>query len=366
MSGGGFLDPARLIASLRAAKKLLCLVDLDQTLLDSKALRNEVDPYKDEPYATHLKHKDFFVYEMTRDSTLPLPSRRLAETTSSNGSNSNVRRSKHIIKLRPHSREFLASLISRYYVVAYTHASLEYANEACKKLDPFNTVFGPARHRRIISKCHFPSDVGVKLLARMFARSDSESHQHRLDELAKLTIVLDDNPDVWKTSKLPVLEVLQHKFWANPGERAVVLRRDDLSKEAWARSPYPTLLLEKEDNDNLLRSLRRVLFGVHSLMYEYGLPETLYTLQLLRLPVLFGYGIVFDPGFSDSWQSLVESFGGTFLNSLDKVVPERAKKTVVLPRCHGSALHEQVKQHPLFAELNVVRASWLLEASSHW
>lgn len=88
----------------------------------------------------------------------------------------------HIVKLRPHTREFLEKSHELFELHVFTHGSREYAEKIVSILDPKKKLF----HDRIITMNEI-KDKHRKSLRNIFPSIDSDS-----------ILIIDDNASVWE------------------------------------------------------------------------------------------------------------------------------------------------------------------------
>lgn len=97
----------------------------------------------------------------------------------------------HLIKLRPHLRDFLRRISEKFQLSIYTAGTRAYAESVVRLLDPGGSLF----RRRIVSRSDSsdaPSAAGLeKSLARLF-----------VGDSADLAVILDDREDVWKGTQV--------------------------------------------------------------------------------------------------------------------------------------------------------------------
>uniref|UniRef100_A0A0D9VM55 RNA polymerase II C-terminal domain phosphatase-like n=1 Tax=Leersia perrieri TaxID=77586 RepID=A0A0D9VM55_9ORYZ len=176
------------LGTLMREKKLILVLDLDHTLINSVKFR-ELSPMEEAIGFT--KH--------TGDD----PGRGLFRLVS------NLRPQYPMLtKLRPFVREFLEQSSDMFEMHAYTLGSRDYAESVVKLLDPDGVYFG----NRIVSKNESPRD-GKSLEVVPVGSSASAAN----DAAAAMVVILDDTAWVWERDKRGVnlIEMERYLYFAN-------------------------------------------------------------------------------------------------------------------------------------------------------
>lgn len=145
-------------SNLKGQKKLIFIIDLDQTLLHAT-----VDPQVSEwmeKYPQHPVVKDIHAFKLKDSPNFT-----------------------YFIKLRPGVREFLKQLESKFEYHVYTMGSRNYAEAVVKVIDPNGSLFAD----RILSRDESGS-FSHKNISRLFPQDQS------------MVVILDDRADVWQYS----------------------------------------------------------------------------------------------------------------------------------------------------------------------
>lgn len=174
--------------SLIQEKKLILVVDLDQTVIQTT---NDPTVYawqqdsSNPNYAAVKDVKSFFLMENYRVNNVLSP---------------NKRKSWYYVKLRPGLTEFFEKLNSKYEMHIYTMATRDYAEQIAKIIDPNGIYFGD----RILSRDESGS-ITQKSLHRLFPTNTS------------MVVIIDDRADVWQWSP-NLIKVLAYDFFIGIGD----------------------------------------------------------------------------------------------------------------------------------------------------
>ena len=141
---------------LLSKRKLALVVDLDKTLIDTIRVPSvEIAQKVIEQDKDHSS--DFFYF-------------RLSEI--------------YLVRVRPHTKEFLEMIADKYYMRVYTLSQRSYALKILEKIDPDNRFF----HQRFLAREDGdPSGDNKKKISNIFIEG-----QH-------MALIIDDSPDVWVT-----------------------------------------------------------------------------------------------------------------------------------------------------------------------
>ena len=190
---------------LKSNRKLILLVDLDHTIINSCS----------DDLSCHIFKKG-----LTQCSTFALRS-------------------------RPFLQGFLREVSEAYEMVVTTFGGIEYAKEIVKVIDPSKRYF----KNRILAK----DDIDVHALKK----------EHVFDllphEVQDMIVIIDDNPCVWPTT--PIIPVDKYTFFHNDNQ---AFSADYLA----SLSPYPEERIDVQDNDQYLLSLMNDLLNIQQFCYE--------------------------------------------------------------------------------------------------
>ncbi|CAI4049113.1 hypothetical protein N7582_004579 [Saccharomyces uvarum] len=182
---------------LRRDKKLILVVDLDQTIIHCG-----VDPtiaeWKNDPNNPNFETlRD--VKSFTLDEELVLPLMYMAEDGSV-PKPPPVRKCWYYVKVRPGLKEFFAKVAPLFEMHIYTMATRAYALQIAKIVDPTGELFGD----RILSRDENGS-LTTKSLAKLFPTDQS------------MVVVIDDRGDVWNWCP-NLIKVVPYNFFVGVGD----------------------------------------------------------------------------------------------------------------------------------------------------
>ncbi|KAK9238750.1 hypothetical protein V1525DRAFT_400433 [Lipomyces kononenkoae] len=231
--------------TLLAARKLILVVDLDQTVIHTT-----VDPligeWKKDPTNSHYAAvKDVYSFSL-QDAANP-------------------RGYWYYVKVRPGLPEFLARISQLYELHIYTMATKSYARAIAKIIDPDGKYFAD----RILTRDE-SGNLEQKNLQRLFPVDTS------------LVTIIDDRGDVWKWSA-NLIKVIPYEFFVGIGDinsrflpkaqdvkasgstsGGTVTMSDDVDVANATESGDPS----GADKDHELHSLENVLVRVHDQYYR--------------------------------------------------------------------------------------------------
>ncbi|CAD6184922.1 unnamed protein product [Caenorhabditis auriculariae] len=197
--------------NLLATRKLVLLVDLDQTIIHTTNRPMKLDK---------KKHSDIVRYELMGG--------------------------RYMTKLRPNTTNFLQKLSALYEMHIVTFGQRQYAHRIAEILDPNQKIFG----HRILSRDElFSPQHKTRNLQALFPCGDN------------LVVIIDDRADVWQYSDALVL-IKPYRFFKEVG---------DINAPSAARGKEQTLPVEIEDEahkDNILEEMEKVLTNIHCKYYE--------------------------------------------------------------------------------------------------
>ncbi|ANB14794.1 Fcp1p [Sugiyamaella lignohabitans] len=179
-------------------KKLILVVDLDQTVIHAAVDPTIGEWMRDEKNPNHASLKD--VRTFCLEETVPMPPRARANSPDKPLVNPPTSLCWYYVKLRPGLDSFLKSLAELYEMHIYTMATKSYAKAIANIIDPDGKYFGD----RILSR----DDSGSllqKSLKRLFPVSTS------------MVAIIDDRGDVWKWSN-NLIKVVPYNFFVGIGD----------------------------------------------------------------------------------------------------------------------------------------------------
>ncbi|GAV51166.1 hypothetical protein ZYGR_0AD03490 [Zygosaccharomyces rouxii] len=176
---------------LRQSKKLVLVVDLDQTVIHCGVDPTIGEWKKDPSNPNYETLKDVQMFSLEEEPIVPpmYMGPRLPE-----------RKCWYFVKVRPGLREFFAQLAPLYEMHIYTMATRTYALEIAKIIDPDGSLFGD----RILSRDENGS-LTQKSLERLFPTDQS------------MVIVIDDRGDVWNWCP-NLIKVVPYNFFVGVGD----------------------------------------------------------------------------------------------------------------------------------------------------
>ena len=238
------------LKKLNSAKKLILILDLDHTLLNSTRL---AEISSEEEY---LKHQAQSMQADPDRSIFELPGMHL------------------LTKLRPFVRTFLQEASKMFELYVYTMAERAYALEIAKILDPEKFYFG----------------------TRVISQSDStKRHQKGLDVVLgaeSVVVILDDTEFVWPRHKENLILMERYHFFAS-------------SCRLFGSNARSLSEMKKDEceSDGALSIILNVLKRVHQMFYdpdlrtEFSSRDVRQVLKHIRQEILQGCKIVFSRVF---------------------------------------------------------------------
>ncbi|CAH00236.1 protein serine/threonine phosphatase [Kluyveromyces lactis] len=179
------------LTRLREEKKLVLVVDLDQTVIHCG-----VDPTIGE-WMRDPKNPNYKALQDVKSFTLEdepiIPSFYF-------GPKPPARKSWYYVKLRPGLKEFFEAVSPHFEMHIYTMATRSYAHEIAKIIDPTGELFGD----RILSRDENGS-LTTKSLERLFPMDQS------------MVVVIDDRGDVWNWFE-NLIKVVPYSFFVGIGD----------------------------------------------------------------------------------------------------------------------------------------------------
>ncbi|CAO4361821.1 unnamed protein product [Caenorhabditis nigoni] len=200
----GSADETNLITT----RKLVLLVDLDQTIIHTSDKPMSVDAEK---------HKDITKY--------------------------NLHSRVYTTKLRPHTTEFLNKMSTMYEMHIVTYGQRQYAHRIAQILDPDARLFG----QRILSRDElFSAQHKTRNLKALFPCGDN------------LVVIIDDRADVWQYSEA-LIQIKPYRFFKEVG---------DINAPKNSKEQMPIQIEDDAHEDRVLEEIERVLTNIHDKYYE--------------------------------------------------------------------------------------------------
>uniref|UniRef100_A0A8R1HHI3 RNA polymerase II subunit A C-terminal domain phosphatase n=1 Tax=Caenorhabditis japonica TaxID=281687 RepID=A0A8R1HHI3_CAEJA len=302
----GSADETNLIKT----RKLVLLVDLDQTIIHTS----------DRPMSVDMeKHKDITKYTIAN---------RIYTT-----------------KLRPHTTEFLTKMSELYEMHIVTYGQRQYAHRIAQILDPDERLFG----HRILSRDElFSAQHKTRNLKALFPCGDN------------LVVIIDDRADVWQYSEA-LIQIKPYRFFKEIG---------DINAPKDSKEQIPVQIEDDAHEDRVLEEIERVLTNIHDKYYEkYDLREKDQLLDVKdvlkaeRQKVLDGCVIVFS-GIVPLGEKLertdiyrlCQQFGATIVSDITDEVTH-----VVAARYGTQKVHQAVRLGK-----HVVTVQWVFACVEKW
>ncbi|AQZ14302.1 FCP1 (YMR277W) [Zygosaccharomyces parabailii] len=176
---------------LRKAKKLVLVVDLDQTVIHCGVDPTIGEWKKDPSNPNYDTLKDVQMFALDEEPIVP---------PLYLGPRPPERKCWYFVKVRPGLKEFFEKVAPLYEMHIYTMATRAYALEIAKIIDPDGSLFGD----RILSRDENGS-LTQKSLERLFPTDQS------------MVIVIDDRGDVWKWCP-NLIKVVPYNFFVGVGD----------------------------------------------------------------------------------------------------------------------------------------------------
>ncbi|KAJ3035111.1 Carboxy-terminal domain (CTD) phosphatase [Rhizophlyctis rosea] len=355
-------------ARLLKARKLIMLLDLDQTVIHTT-----VDPtvvaWRNDP--SNRNH----------DAVTDVKSFILPDSPT-----------QYHLKLRPGTREFLKELSDLFELHVYTMGTRKYAEQVVAIMDPKGSFFGG----RILTRDESGSHL-IKSPARLFPANQS------------MVVAVDDRPDVWEFSD-HLIRVKPYEFFVGVGDingpldNAVLVVNDQKPKNqeeekkaaakeaelvAQAETAQQHLIDEQQrsrplaqkehtkdragpllvDNDRQLTRILEILKEIHSRFYERVSDETTYPnvvdiMKEMKRSVFDGLNLVFSGVFPMDMDPNVHEFGKLARQFGAKISAQLTRDvTHVVAAKKGTSKCNTAKKIP---NVRVVERDWLLTSMFSW
>lgn len=297
--------------NLITTRKLVLLVDLDQTIIHTSDKPLPVDAEK---------HKDITKY--------------------------NLHSRVYTTKLRPHTTEFLNKMATMYEMHIVTYGQRQYAHRIAQILDPDARLFG----QRILSRDElFSAQHKTRNLKALFPCGDN------------LVVIIDDRADVWQYSEA-LIQIKPYRFFKEVG---------DINAPKDSKEQMPVQIEDDAHEDRVLEEIERVLTNIHDKYYEKhdlrGTEQSLLDVKEVikdeRHKVLDGCVIVFS-GIVPTGEKLERTdiyrlcvqFGATIVPDVDEEI------THVVGARYGTQKVHQAHRLGKF----VVTVQWVYSCVEKW
>lgn len=176
---------------LRKDKKLILVVDLDQTVIHC-GVDPTIGEWKNDPSNPNYETlKDVRIFSLEEEPIVPFMYM---------GPKPPLRKCWYYVKIRPGLKEFFDKIAPYFEMHIYTMATRAYALEIAKIIDPDHSLFGD----RILSRDENGS-MTQKSLERLFPSDQS------------MVVIIDDRGDVWNWSP-NLIKVIPYNFFVGVGD----------------------------------------------------------------------------------------------------------------------------------------------------
>uniref|UniRef100_A0A0N4ZFI1 RNA polymerase II subunit A C-terminal domain phosphatase n=1 Tax=Parastrongyloides trichosuri TaxID=131310 RepID=A0A0N4ZFI1_PARTI len=236
--------------SVLKRRKLILLVDLDQTIIHTTNQPYEAD-------VSNPANKDVIYYDLYG--------------------------SRYFTKLRPYARKFLENISKIYELHVVSYGQRNYAHQIAFILDPEKKLFGH----------------------RILSRDEILSANHKTSNMKmlfpcgeQLIAIIDDRADVWQYAD-NLLQVSPYKFFEDTGDINAPPDSVDGMEQKRSSNNSRTVKAVESDNDEQLISIERVLTEIHETFYSaYDKNQEITDLKCLiadkKNQVLNGCRVVFS------------------------------------------------------------------------
>ncbi|XP_022949466.1 RNA polymerase II C-terminal domain phosphatase-like 4 [Cucurbita moschata] len=290
-------------------KKLILVLDLDHTLLNSTQL-GHLTPEED-----YLRNQTDSLEDVTKGSLFLLHS---VHT---------------MTKLRPFVHTFLKEASQLFEMYIYTMGERAYAYEMAKLLDPKREYFS----------------------SKVISRDDgTQKHQKGLDVVLgheSAVLILDDTENAWTKHKENLILMERYHFFAS-----------SCHQFGFNCKSLSELKSDESETDGALATILKVLKQVHNIFFN-ELSEDLVdrdvrqVLKTVRSKVLEGCKVVFSRVFPTKFQAdnhhlwkMVEQLGGTCSTELDASVTHIVSTDAGMEKSRWAVKEQKFLVHPQWIE----------------
>ncbi|ETN81943.1 BRCA1 protein [Necator americanus] len=279
------------LKNVLSSRKLVLLVDLDQTIIHTTNRPFKIDPNK---------HSDIHTYKMFG--------------------------TEYHTKLRPYTHEFLEHMSTLFEMHIITYGQRQYAHKIAEILDPKKTLFA----QRILSRDElFSAQHKTRNLRALFPCGD------------QLIVIIDDRADVWQFSEA-LIQVKPYRFFKEVGD---INAPCGASKEGL----LPVDVEDDAEHDRTLEYIERMLTNIHSNFYKHyektkEIRDVKVVISYLKKQILRGLVVVLSgvvplgvkPEHSEAYRLCVQ-FGATVADQVNEqtthLVAVRWGTTKVMAAC---------------------------------
>lgn len=329
---------------LRNDKKLILVVDLDQTVIHCGIDTSISDWIKKE------KPKDVFKFCL-EENIRPWLQKQSVFIRQQYMNKSTITKNWYYVKTRPYLKEFFSAIKDKYELHIYTMATRAYAEEIAKIIDPDGSLF----QNRILSRDENQS-LTSKSLDKVFPVEQD------------LVLVIDDRGDVWDWSP-NLIKVIPYNYFQGIGDI------NNLQLPTQNLSDMPENVDEKthQEKDDQLVKLKEQLLDLHSDFYlekkveqekeketngnntdskNYLKKDIREILRLKRVSLFEGCRFQYDKMTKDL-QRQIEQFGG-------RITPTSKDATHIVINSGESATFKKETNKVL------IGLAWLYKCFENW
>ncbi|KAI5178221.1 RNA polymerase II subunit A C-terminal domain phosphatase [Pancytospora epiphaga] len=252
-----------------------------------------------------------------------------------------IEQSMFYVKYRPYLIEFLNKIKELFEIHVYTMGAREYASQVCGFIDPTGKLFGG----RIVSRNENFNELTKSL--------------ERITCIDKNVVILDDRMDVWNYSRnlLPVRPFWYYNHLDINDPHLVAMERDEESSTAIGNSTVSPDFIEEDTGsitedvpgsnigDCELPVLYSLLQEIHSIYFSKGISVP----EIIKLSFLQGLFVISSP----IYRPIIEFLGGTVSGMGPKVAIEdhRSARLFKIPNVRSEWLYESLYNRVL-ADVN--------------
>ncbi|EER88728.1 RNA polymerase II C-terminal domain phosphatase-like 4 isoform X2 [Sorghum bicolor] len=298
------------LKNLLRERKLVLILDLDHTLINSTKLQDISSAEKDLGIQTAASKDD--------------PNRSIFSLDSM----------QMLTKLRPFVREFLKEASNMFEMYIYTMGDKAYAIEIAKLLDPSNI--------------YFPSKV--------ISNSDcTQRHQKGLDVILgaeSVAVILDDTEYVWQKHKENLILMERYHFFASS------CRQFGFGVRSLSES-----MQDERESDGALATVLDVLKRIHSIFFDLAVETDLSSqdvrqvIKAVRKEILQGCKIVFSRVFPNNtrpqeqmlWK-MAEHLGAVCSTDVDSSVTHVVTVDLGTEKARWGVANKKFLVHPRWIE----------------
>ncbi|KAK9446566.1 HAD-like domain-containing protein [Limtongia smithiae] len=337
--------------ALLASRKLILVVDLDQTVIHTTA-DPTIGQWLNDPSNIHHESVKNVHSFCLKDGGPTAPA------------------FWYYVKIRPGLTDFLKHISQLYELHIYTMATKSYAEAIARIIDPDGVYFGD----RVLTRDE-SGNLEQKNLKRLFPVDTS------------LVAIIDDRGDVWKWSA-NLIKVIPYEFFVGTGDinSKFLPKRVDVKASSAVDAPLRLAISDDENNSSVeqvaakakqalqsaapaastsaVGSRKRKRRNSNSTDWRAGLPDVKVIMPRMKKDVLENVVILFS--------GLIPI--GVKMDSVDLVIWARSFGALVVDTLAFDVTHlvaekagtEKVHQAQKFNAIKIVKPAWLYQCLSTW